>query len=135
MNTKYRISLTDEEINTLESMICNEAFTPNQQTRALILLKRNLGHTYPEITKTLEITPSTIASAVRQYSQGGIAKAIRGNPPGHMDEWKRKRLFTLMSSSPPAPHEHWTLRMLADRAECSITTVSKILKRNSCKHF
>lgn len=88
--------------------------------RAQVLLKVDDGWTDRQIAEALPVGEATVARIRRRYAEGGLARALYDKAPER--EYSRKidgeieaRLIALVSGPPPAGHQRWTLRLLADR--------------------
>lgn len=88
-------------------------------TRARILLKADEGLKDAEIASALNTSPSTVERTRRRFVEGGLDKALNEDPrPGRvpkLGEREEAHLIALACSDAPDGHDHWTLRMLADK--------------------
>lgn len=88
-------------------------------TRVRILLKADEGLKDAEIASALNTSPSTVERTRRRFVEGGLDKALNEDPrPGRvpkLGEREEAHLIALACSDAPDGHDHWTLRMLADK--------------------
>ncbi len=69
--------------------------------------------------EALDISAGTVCRIKRRYLEGGLSRALEENPrPGHpakLDERGEAHLIALACSEAPQGHDHWTLRLLANK--------------------
>jgi len=110
--------------------------------RAQILLKAGEGLKDREIMEALNVSRPTAERIRKRYVVGGLEKALTEDPrPGQrrkLDGRAEARLITVICSQAPSGHEHWTLRLLADKLvelgvveNISHETVRQTLKKTS----
>ncbi len=116
---KYRVMLTDEETEYLESLLRKGKSAARKQTRARILLKSAQGCTVEEITAALAISDDMVGKARRRCVEEGVEAALEDRPrPGNkpkLSERQCAHIIATACSTPPEGHDHWTLRLLADK--------------------
>jgi transposase len=87
--------------------------------RAMILLKADEGMTDPQIMAALNTSRPTVERIRKRFVTGGLEKALNEDPrPGQkrkLDGRAEAKLIAISCSNPPAGHDHWALRLLADR--------------------
>jgi transposase len=122
--TKYAVYLTEAERAHLRTLIgCGEA-PARMLTHARILLKANQGEGGPgwsdaAIAEALDIHSDTVARVRRAYVGDGLEAALARKAPTRvyprtLDGAAEAHLVAVACSDPPAGHERWTLRLLAD---------------------
>jgi transposase len=110
--------------------------------RAMILLKANEGLSDPQIMEAVEVSRPTVERIRKRYVEGGLEKALNEDPrPGQrrkLDGRGEAFLIATACSDAPEGHNHWTLRLLADRIvelgvveSISYETVRRTLKKTS----
>ena len=139
---KYIINLTDEEHEALGDMTCKGIVKARKFKRAMILLKANEGMSDPQIMDAVEVSRPTVERIRKRYVEGGLEKALNEDPrPGQkrkLDGRGEAFLIATACSDAPEGHDHWALRLLADRLvelgvveSISHETVRRTLKKTS----
>lgn len=88
-------------------------------TRAQILLKLADGEAYGAIAATCGVCLQTVATVRQRYSSGGMetlltsARSVGARPS---TTGKPPISLPLRAVRPPDGHDHWPLRLLADKA-------------------
>ena len=109
-----------------EPLAKSEFFDDKRAARPLVAgtvargqLKADEGLKDAEIAHNLSTSPSTVERTRKRFVEGGLAKALNEDPrPGRvakLSELEEAHLIALACSDAPDGHEHWTLRMLADK--------------------
>ncbi len=116
---RYIVDLTkDEQEQALELMRKGKVST-RKVPRARILLKADEGWADEQIVAALDTSLSTVERTRRRFVEGGLQKALNDDPrPGakrKLDGRGEAHLIALTCSEPPDDHEHWALRLLAER--------------------
>ena len=143
---KYVVRLSEAERARVRTLSGRRAGPAHTLTHARILLKANQGEGGPgwtdeAIADALEVGRATVARVRRAYATAGLDVALTRKAPDR--EYRRTRdgaqeahLAALACSAPPAGHQRWTLRLLADRlvtrevvATVSHETVRQVLKQ------
>jgi hypothetical protein len=105
---KYRVSLTEEEKEMLESLLRKGKSAARKQTRARILLKAAAGSKDAEIME-----------AQQKCVEEGVEAALEDRPrPGavpKLNDSQCAHIIALACTPAPEGHDHWTLRLLADQ--------------------
>jgi transposase len=116
---KYRVRLTEEEKEELESLLHKGKSAARAQTRARILLKASSGCKDAEIMEALNISATMVYNTRQKCVECGVEAALVDRPrPGQAAKLNDKQcaqVIALACSPAPAGHKHWTLRLLADR--------------------
>jgi hypothetical protein len=113
---KYRVTLTEDEVEMLETLLRKGKSAARRQTRARILLKAAAGCKDATIMEALAIS----ATHTRQKCvEGGVEAALHDRPrPGKVPKLSDKQCAQVIATActpSPAGHDHWTLRLLADK--------------------
>ena len=143
-----RITLTTEERNELEKIVCNGTAQAKAIRRANILLSvdESEGRTRLKdvvVARMLGTTPQTICQVKKDYLQktqvaDSIKRKKRVTPPvpAKIDGSVEAHIIAIACSNPPAGYGRWTLRLIADRMveldyidAISHTAVGKTLKK------
>ena len=142
---KYHVTLTEEERTRLETLTQRGRSSAQTLRHAWILLKADASAEGPawsdaEIRAAFGVSLSTILRVRRALVEEGLAAALHPQPraprlPAKLDGANEAHLIALACTAPPAGHERWTLRLLADRfvtledASVSYETVRRTLKK------
>jgi transposase len=139
---KYIIDLEDNERQTLVDMTNKGTIKARKFKRAMILLKANEGLSDPQIMAAVGVSRPTVERIRKRYVEGGLEKALNEDPrPGQrrkLDGRGEAFLIATACSDAPEGHDHWALRLLADRMvelgvveSISYETVRRTLKKTS----
>ncbi len=117
---KYKVNLSDDERQILQAVVQKGKSAARSQTRARILLKAAGGSRDKDIIDALNVSPSMVAKTRQRCVKEGPEAALKDHPrPGKA----------------PDGHNHWTLRLLADKVvelnyadSCSYETIRQLLK-------
>jgi transposase len=116
---KYRVTLTAEEQEQLDSLLHKGKSAARKQTRARILLKAAAGCQDSEIMEALGVSATTVGKIRQRCVEEGIDAALEDRPrPGAAPKLTEKQCAHVIAvACTPAPegHDHWTLRLLADQ--------------------
>jgi transposase len=111
---KYRVSLTEEEKEMLESLLRKGKSAARKQTRARILLKAAAGSQDAEIMKALAISATMVFNTRQRCVEEGVEAALEDRPrPGaaaKLSDRQCAHIIALACSPAPEGHGHWTLR-------------------------
>ena len=116
---KFVVQLTREERSQLERLVRAGKGSARVINRARILLKTNEGWPAPRVAQALDVAQGTAFNVKRRFAEGGLDGVLEDRPQARryrkMDERAEAHLIALACSPAPAGHDHWELRMLADR--------------------
>jgi transposase len=144
MNIRYRVDLTIEERNELNSLLSAGKCAVRRLKRAQILLAADAGSSDVEIERTIGVGGSTIYRVKRRFVEVGLEAALSEEPrPGAERKLSGKEealLIATACSKPPVGRARWTLKLLAgemvkltDHDELSRETVRRRLAENDLK--
>ena len=138
---KQHVKLNDTDREFLENLISQGELTAKAYRRALALLELNRGQTYTAVSKTLQVTQTTLSTWAKKYQENGLqvlSDKPRSGRPVEIDGNQRAKITALACSDPPAGYAEWNLRLLADKAvelgyceNLSHTSVRRILKKTN----
>ncbi len=139
---KYRVTLTDDEVEMLEGLLRKGKSAARKQTRARILLKASAGCKDGAIMEALAVSATMIYNTQQKCVEEGVEAALHDRPrPGQAPKLSDKQCAQVIATActpAPAGHDHWTLRLLADKVvqlgyadSFSYETVRRILKKHS----
>ena len=147
---KYIVRLTAEERSKLEHLATQGPHDSQKILNALILLACDDGPnqdrklTGEEIVGVLPVSRKKIERVKRRFLDFGLDAALEKRKPqrngnGKADGAFESRLVALSSGAPPVGHQHWSLRLLAERMielqyvdSISHETIRRVL--NKMKH-
>lgn len=116
---KYKVNLSDDEKLQLEALLRKGKSAARSQTRARILLKAAAGLQDKDIIHALGVSLSMVAKARQRCVEEGPEAALKDRPrPGKVPKLTDKQaahIIAIACSDAPKGHEHWTLRLLADK--------------------
>ena len=120
---KYVVRLTEDERQSLESLLSGKRTGADRALRARILLKADLGGdawSDTEIADAFEVGVSTIHRLRQRLVEEGLEAALSRRPMSSkrarkLDGAQEARLIALACGSAPEGRARWTLRLLADK--------------------
>jgi hypothetical protein len=144
---KYRVTLTEQERQSLEAIVSKGSHKSQKVINSLILLNvdesqpKATGLTNESISKALHISMKKIDRVKKRFVEESLEIALLGHPKER--EYERKvdgdleaKLVALSCSEAPAGYCRWSLRLLADKAveleyvdSISYETVRRVLKK------
>ncbi len=148
MPKKYIVRLNREERKRVRVLVQNGNGSAKALTHARILLKADQtkgqpGWTDEAIHEAFDVSVATIERIRQRYVRHGLNAAVKRRVRSReraqrLDGKQEAHLIALACSEPPTGHEHWTLRLLADRMvkleyveELSHETVRRTLKKTN----
>jgi transposase len=146
MPKKYMVKLKRDERTQLRELVQNGKDSAKALTHARILLKADQtkgqpGWTDESIRDAFDVSIATIERVRQTYVCHGLNAAVKRRVRSHerarrLDGRQEAHLVALACSAPPTGHEHWTLRLLAERMvtleyveDLSHETVRQTLKK------
>jgi len=144
---KYRVTLTEQERQSLEEIVSKGSHKSQKVLNSLILLNvdenqpRSSRLTNESISKALRISMKKIDRVKKRFVEESLDVALLGHPKER--EYERKvdgdleaKLIALSCSEAPEGYSHWSLRLLADKVveleyidSLSYETVRRVLKK------
>jgi transposase len=146
MRIKYRVGLTKEEREQLLGLIRKGKHGARTLARARILLKADEGRLTDEgIAEALNVGYATVGRVRQRFVEEGMERALQEAPrPGakpKLDERQCAHVIAVACSEAPEGHDHWTLRLLADKVvelgfaeSYSHEAVRQTLKKTTSSH-
>jgi transposase len=139
---KYHVKLTPEEQQELLEMTSKGRISARKMKRAQVLLKADEGLKDEDIMAAVGVSRPMVERTRKRLVEGGLNKALNEDPrPGakrRLDGRAEAHLIALTCSEPPDDHDHWALRLLADKLvelgvveSVSYETVRQTLKKTS----
>ena len=150
MGIQYRVTLTKEEVETLQS-ICSKGKHSSRTVlcaRALLLLDRSDNTSdhwkMDDVSSALGMSTRTLSHLKERFVTDGLERALNRKPQEHpsrpvkFDGEFEAKLTQLACTDPPKGFARWTVRLLADKlVEMEITdaispmSVQKNLKKKN----
>lgn len=138
----YRVNLTPEERQELLELTSKGRINARKMKRAQVLLKADEGLKDEAIMAAVNVSRPMVERTRKRLVEGGLNKALNEDPrPGakrKLDGRAEAHLIALTCSEPPDDHDHWALRLLADKLvelgvveSVSYETVRQTLKKMS----
>ena len=149
MQKKYIVRLTNEERESLRSVLKKLKGSSQKVRRAQVLLKADAdgpGWTDVRIAEAFDCRTKTAENIRQRLVRDGFAIALNGkqreSPPRAklLDGDQEAKLIAMRLGSPPRGFANWTLRLLAQRVvqleivdSISSETVRKTLKKTTSR--
>lgn len=141
---KYIAKLTDDERVLLDDLTRKGKCAARTLKRAQILLKADDGWQDGDIMQALDVSASMVYDIRKRCVEEGPEAALHDRPrPGQrrkLDDRQAAHLIAVACSDAPEGHDHWTLRLLADKVvelgfaeSFSHEAVRQLLKKNTLK--
>ena len=116
---KYAARLSAEDRDQLERLIRSGQRSARVINRARILLKTDEGWSASQVVAALDTSPRTVFRTKRRYAEEGLDGVLYDHPQANryrkLDDRGEAHLIALACSDAPEGHDHWTLRLLADK--------------------
>ena len=144
---KYKVTLSEEERQELESIVSKGKHRSQKVLNALILLNCDEGLYQPEkltnetIARVLQISMRKIDRVKKRFVEKGLEVTLNGTKGQRYYEKKadgefEAHLVAMSCSKPPEGFSRWSLRLLADKMvelnyvdKISYETVRRVLKK------
>jgi transposase len=146
---RYKVTLTDEERNSLQELIAAGKAAAKKLTHARILLKADAAPGGPawtdaRIAEALEVNTRTVERLRQRFVEQSLDAALgrkkqdRPSRPRTLDGKAEARLIAVACSQPPQGRARWTLQLLADKLveleivdTVSTETIRRTLKKTN----
>ena len=143
--SKLTIHLSEDERQELTRIVSSGNHSARLIRRAQILLRSADGWTDEAIGAALGVSRQTVYTVRKRAINAGVAASLNrkaGRKAGQvakaLDGVAEAHLVALTCSEPPAGHDRWTLRLLAERmveleyvTAVSHETVRQVLKKTN----
>jgi transposase len=144
---KYKVTLTTEERQQLQTLISRGKGAARKLTRARILLKADAlfggpAWTDERIAEAFDVNVTTVERVRQRFVEQGLEAALirkqqdRPSRPRKLQGQAEARLIALACSEPPQGRKEWTMQLLADQLvelqvveSLSDETVRQVLKK------
>jgi len=136
------LTLTEEERGTLETFVHRGKANARTLTRARILLKSAEGWSTAELAAAFDVCEATVTNVRGRFAHGGLEAVLHDKVQQHrrsaLSGLKTAHLIAVACSPSPDGHDHWTVRLLAQKAvelgfvtNISPTTIHDLLKKTN----
>jgi transposase len=136
------VNLTGDERTTLETFVHRGKANARTLTRARILLKSAEGWSSAELAAAFDVCEATITNVRRRFAQGGLEAVLHDKVQQHrrsaLSGLQTAHLIAVACSPAPDGHDHWTVRLLAQKAvelgfvtSISPNTIHELLKKTN----
>lgn len=136
------VHLTCEEQATLDTMVHRGKANARTVTRARILLKSADGWSTASIAEALDVCQATVTNVRQRFVQGGLEAVLHDKVQQRrrsaLSGLQTAHLIAVACSPAPDGHDHWTVRLLADKAvelgfveTISLDTIQRLLKKTN----
>lgn len=125
MEKRYRVTLTEEERQTLRAMVTSGKAAARKLVRARVLLLADQAEggpfqSDPEIIEALGCGRATVERVRKQFVEEGLEATLQPKPAARVYERRldgkaEAHLVALACGAPPEGRSRWTLRLLGDR--------------------
>jgi transposase len=137
---KAKLSLSETERALVQKFVRQGKANARTLTRAWVLLKLADGWDEAKIAETFAISQETVKNVAHRFSAGGLDLVLHDK----VQQCRRQALTGLQAAHliaitcSPAPdgHDHWTVRLLANKAvelgfveKISPNTIHQLLKK------
>ena len=134
------VTLSDEERATLEAFVHRGKANARTVTRARILLKSAEGWSTAALAEALDVCEATVTNVRGRFARGGLEAVLHDKVQAHrrsaLSGLQTAHLIAVACSPAPSGHDHWTVRLLADKAvevgfveTISLDTIQRLLKK------
>ena len=131
INKKYVISLTDDEMRRLKSVLRKKTTTRTIKCRCQILLDLDEAHgkpsTHQQCVKSIGVCFATVHNVIKYYIDGGVGNVLTVGRIVNSDNARRKidgraeaKLIEIACSPAPDGRSRWTLRLLEEKAKVEL---------------
>ncbi len=136
------VTLTNDERMILETFVHRGKANARTLTRARILLKSADGWSATALVAAFDVCEATVTNVRRRFVQGGLEAVLHDKVQQHrrsaLSGLQTAHLIAVACSPSPDGHDHWTVRLLAQKAvelgfvkSISPNTLHELLKKTN----
>ena len=136
------ITFSKEERTTLESFVHRGKANARTLTRARILLKSADGWSTSALAAAFDVCEATVTNVRGRFVRGGLEAVLHDKVQQHrrsaLSGLQTAHLIAVACSPAPDGHDHWTVRLLAQKAvelgfvtNISPNTIYELLKKTN----
>jgi len=142
MSPQPAVILSSEERRTLETFVHRGKANTRTLTRARILLKSAEGWSTSALAAAFDVCEATVTNVRGRFAQGGLEAVLHDKVQQHrrsaLSGLQTAHLIAVACSPSPDGHDHWTVRLLAQKAvelgfvtNISPNTIHELLKKTN----
>jgi len=142
MSQQPAMTLTGEERATLETFVHRGKANARTLTRARILLKSAEGWSTAALAEAFDVCQATVTNVRGRFAKGGLEAVLHDKVQQHrrsaLSGLQTAHLIAVACSPSPDGHDHWTVRLLAQKAvelgfvtNISPNTIHELLKKTN----
>jgi transposase len=139
---KEAVKLTEAEEQHLQVFVHRGKANARSITRARVALKLSEGWSDDQITAAFDICRATIGNVRKRFGEGGVEAVLHDKVQQHrrsvLSGLQTAHLIAVACSPSPDGHDHWTVRLLAQKAvelgfvtNISPNTIHELLKKTN----
>lgn len=136
------VTLTDEERTILETFVHRGKANARTRTRARILLKSADGWSTSALVAAFDVCKATVTNVRERFTQGRLEAVLHDKAQQRrrraLSGLQTAHLIAIACSPSPDGHDHWTVRLLAQKAvalgfvtSISPNTIHEMLKKTT----
>lgn len=136
------ITLSETDRSRLQTFIHSGHASARARTRAQVALKLGAGWSLSAVCRAFDVCRNTVLKVRSRFAECGVDAVLRHKRQvcyrQALTGSQRAHLIAIACSPIPDGHDHWTLRMLADKAvelgfveKISPETIRALLKETS----
>jgi transposase len=139
MEKIYRVTLTDDEVVQLESLLNKGKHSAQKRKRAQALLHAHNGWTDQQIVDAVGMRKRSIELLRQRFVEDGFETVLEGKPKRHrnpiLDGRAEAHLVALVCGEKPEGRNCWTIRLLRNRlvADLELDALSHETVRQTLK--
>ena len=129
----YHITLTDDELKQLKSVIRKKQTSRTVRCRCQIIIDLDEAHgkvlTHEQSAKSNGVCPATVTNTVKLFTNEGINGITHLKRSVNSDNARRKldgraeaRIIEIACGPAPEGHARWTLRLMEEKARIELDT-------------
>ncbi len=140
---KYKIRLSEEEIQDLTKIVKFGKNSARKITRAWILLKSHEGSSYQDIIDDLKVSKRLILKIRKRFCEEGLDSSLNERPrPGQpriVTSEVSSKITAIACETPPKGRNCWTLELIKSELDkqffvsIGTTSIQKVLKSHDLK--
>jgi transposase len=115
-----QITLSDTDRSRLYMFIHSGQQSARARTRAQVLLKLGEGWSLAEVCRAFDVCRNTVLNVRARFAEGGVDAVLRHKRQARYRQAltgpQQAHLIAIACSKIPDGHDHWTVRMLANKA-------------------
>ena len=132
---KHQVSLSEEEIKKLHSIVKKGKQSARTIIRARILLLANTGKTDKEIQEIQDVSKWTPQNVRKKYCKGGLARALYDAPrtgqPKTTTAKEEAEITAIACTDPDDGYGKWTIDLICEKANKKLKNRKKPIGRTT----